>query len=126
MTTKCALYGFLLVSIGLCAYVGGVALGPVRWMFLDPPWFRRINEWLVWYSGIPLVSGSLLIGWDLVTKVPRFRAQQSVRNDPPGNRFVTVALTAYNDERSIGGAVEDFARHPRRRCFVRRCTQSKR
>ena len=111
MTTKCALYGFLLVSIALCAYVGGVALGPVRWLFLDPPWFRRINEWLVWYSGIPLVSGSLLIGWDLLTKVRRVRSLKSVRNDPPGNRFLTVALTAYNDERSIGEAVEDFARH---------------
>jgi len=28
------------------------------------------------------------------------------------NRALTVALTAYNDERSIGGAVKDFISHP--------------
>ena len=63
--TWCALYGFLLVSLALSAYVIGVALGPVRWMFLDPPLFRRLNEDLIWYSGIPLVAGIMLICRDL-------------------------------------------------------------
>lgn len=112
VTTKCALYGFLLVSIALFGYLGGVAFAPLRWMFLDPPLFRKFNEALVWYSGVPLVAGSMLILWDIVIKVRRLRSLKSIRNDPPTNRFLTVALTAYNDERSIRDAVEDFARHP--------------
>jgi hypothetical protein len=112
MTTRCALYGFLLVSFALFAYVVGVGLAPLRWLFLDPPMFRRLNEALVWYSGIPLVLGTLLIIWDLFRNVKRLRQAKSIRNDPPENRLLTVSLTAYNDELSIRGAVEDFRAHP--------------
>jgi hypothetical protein len=111
-TTWFALYGFLFVSIALFAYVTNVLLGPLRLLLLDPPFFLRINELAVWYSGIPLVIGALLIGWDLFRNVPQIRAAKFVRNDPPANRFLTVALTANNDERSIGGAVQDFRAHP--------------
>lgn len=112
-TTWCALYGFLLVSTALAAYVFGVALGPVRWLFLNPPLFRQINAAIVWYSGIPLVAGSLLIGWDLFGHVRRLRNLKSIRHDPPANMRLTVVLTAYNDERSIGDAIQDFRAHPR-------------
>lgn len=112
LTTWFALYGFLLVSLALFAYVTGVALAPARWLFLDPPLFRQLNEALVWYSGIPLVIGGVLISWDLFRNVTRIRQAKWVRNDPPDNRSLTVALTAYNDERSIGGAVRDFRAHP--------------
>ncbi len=111
-TTWFALYGFLFVSLALFAYVVGVALAPLRWMFLDPPRFRHLNEALIWYSGIPLAIGAILISWDLFRNVGRMRNEKWVRNDPPSNRFLTVALTAYNDERSIGGAVKDFHAHP--------------
>ena len=111
-TTWFALYGFLLVSIALAAYVTNVLLGPLRLLLLDPPLFRRINEFAVWYSGIPLVLGTALIAWDLFRNVTRIRDAKFVRNDPPANKFLTVALTAYNDERSIGGAVKDFSAHP--------------
>ena len=112
MTTWCALYGFLLVSLALATYVIGVGLGPVRWLFLDPPGFRHFNEALIWYSGIPLVAGSMLISWDLLRNVTRLRQAKSVRNEPVSNRSLTVTLTAYNDERSIAGAVKDFLSHP--------------
>ena len=111
-TTWFALYGFLFASLALSAYVVGVLLGPLRLLLLDPPLFRRINEDLVWYSGIPLVLGIALISWDLFRNVTRIRQAKYVRNDPPANCFLTVALTAYNDERSIGGAVKDFQAHP--------------
>ena len=111
-TTWFALYGFLFISIAVSAYVAGVLLGPIRLLLLDPPFFRRLNEDLVWYSGVPLVMGFLLISWDLFRNVTRIRQAKSVRNDPPANRFLTVALTAYNDERSISGAVQDFRAHP--------------
>jgi hypothetical protein len=111
-TTWFALYGFLLVSIALFAYVTGVLIGPLRLIFLDPTPFRRFNEALVWYSGIPLVIGAVMMSWDLCRNVTRIRQSKFVRNDPPANRSLTVVLTAYNDERSIGGAVEDFRAHP--------------
>lgn len=112
LTTWYALYGFLFVSIALFAYVTGVLLGPLRLLLLDPPLFRRINEFQVWYSGIPLVIGTALISWDLFRNVTRIRHARFVRDDPPANRFLTVALTAYDDERSIGDAVRDFRAHP--------------
>jgi hypothetical protein len=110
-TSWCALYGFLLISIALAAYVFGVALGPIRWMFLNPPLFRQINGIIVWYSGIPLMLGALLICLDLFDHVPRARRFKSIRNEPPANQRLTVVLTAYNDERSIGSAVQDFHAH---------------
>lgn len=110
--TWCALYGFLLVSLALAAYVSGVLLGPLRWLCFNPPLFRQINDAIVWYSGIPLLSGMLLIAWDLFGEVRRRRALKSIRFDAPPNCLLTVVLTAYNDERSIGGAVRDFANHP--------------
>ncbi len=90
----------------------GVLLGPVRLLLLNPPLFRRINEFQIWYSGIPLVIGAMLISWELLRNVTRIRDAKFVRNDPPASNFLTVALTAYNDERSIGGAVQDFRAHP--------------
>jgi hypothetical protein len=111
-TTWFALYGFLFISIALFAYVTGVLLGPLRLLLLDPPLFRRFSEDLVWYSGIPLVIGIAFISWDLICNVTRIRGAKFIRNDPLANRFLTVALTAYNDERSIGGAVQDFRAHP--------------
>ena len=110
--TWLALYGFLFVSIGLAAYFIGVALGPIRWALLDPPQFRRIDAAIVWYSGIPLVAGMMLICLDLFHDVKRLRTRKSVRNDPIANQRCTVTLTAYNDERSIGDAVKDFLTHP--------------
>jgi glycosyltransferase involved in cell wall biosynthesis len=118
MTTWCALYGFLLVSLALATYVIGVSLAPLRWLLLDPPGFRHFNEALIWYSGMPLVAGSLLIAWELFRNVTRLREAKSVRNDPLSNRFLTVTLTAYNDERSIGGAVKDFLGHPQVRRVI--------
>jgi hypothetical protein len=109
--TWCALYGFLLVSLALAAYVTGVALGPLRWLLLNPPLLRQINEAIVWYSGIPLVAGTLLICWDLFGHVRQLRGLKSIRHDLPENLRLTVVLTAYNDERSIGGAVQDFRAH---------------
>ncbi len=107
-----ALYGFLLVSLAFAAYVIGVLLGPVRWLFLDPPLFRQINEELVWYSGVPLVTGLALICWDLFLIVQPLRRLKSIRHDPPHDSRLTVVLTAYNDEKSIAGAVRDFTAHP--------------
>ena len=112
VTTRCALCGFLLVSLAVFLYVVGVVVAPLRWLFLDPPALHRLNAAVIWYSGIPLMAGLGLIAWDLIRNVTWLRSRKSIRNDPPRNRFLTVALTAYNDERSIDGSVRDFLAHP--------------
>ncbi len=112
MTTRGALYGFVLITIALGFYVSGLVLSPIRWLLGDPPMFREFHEALVWYSGVPLFLGSLMLAWDLARNVNKIRDLKSVRNDPVENTGLTVALSAYNDEKSIGDAVRDFASHP--------------
>jgi glycosyltransferase involved in cell wall biosynthesis len=74
---------------------------------LDP-----VAEALVWYSGIPILFGILLALFDLLYLLRRKKPDVPVRFDPVRRRRVTVALTAYDDEASIAGAVEDFLVHP--------------
>lgn len=110
--TRLALYGFLLVSVAAAMYIVGVALAPLRLILLNPPSLLRFNEDLVWYSGMPLFAGALMIGYDLLWTVRRGRTRKSVRMDPLSSKALTVVLTAYNDEKSIGPSVQDFMDHP--------------
>jgi glycosyltransferase involved in cell wall biosynthesis len=106
------LYGVLIACLGIGAYLLGVALVVPRYVL---PYGHRLDalaEWLVWYSGIPLVIGMLLILFDLLYLLQRRKPNLPVRNDVVVNRRVTVALTAYNDEESIGPAVRDFIENP--------------
>src|SRR5262249_3193580 len=65
-----------------------------------------------WYSGVLVMAGLLLALADLCFLLKFKRRHGGVRSDPLKNRFMTVALTAYNDEDSIGAAVQDFLQHP--------------
>lgn len=107
------LYGALLGLLGGSVYLLGVAIGFVR-LFLDHDGaWRGLADALVWYSGIPVVAGMFLIAFDLAVFLPRKRVRRSVSFDPPACTDLTVVLTAYNDEASIGTAVTDFRAHPR-------------
>jgi Glycosyl transferase family 2 len=106
-------WGVVLVVGGLAAYFAGIALSVLRLVFLlGEPW-RAWNEALVWYSGVPTTVGLALITIDLLAILPLKRAarRQADPVGPPVSRL-TVVLTAYNDEQSIGDAVRDFVRHP--------------
>lgn len=59
-----------------------------------------------------LALSCLLMAADLIILLPHKRRRAVVRNKPPAQGQVTVALTAFNDEASIGLAVADFASHP--------------
>ena len=106
------LYGILLCSAGLISYLVGTLSGVPRLLLGNPAILLRFNEWVVWYSGIPIVLGIGLAAIDLLVLADRRRQHHVVRNTPPSNRMVTVALTAYNDEDSIADAVNDFRVHP--------------
>lgn len=106
------LYGVLCFVIGLTMYVAGVLLVFPRYLLglhalLDPA-----AEWLVWYSGVPITLGIMLSLFDLLYMLQHKKPDVPVRYVPVERRRVTVALTAYNDEDSIAGAVEDFLAHP--------------
>jgi len=106
------LYGVLAICIGMVMYLTGVLLVFPRYLLdlhdlLDP-----VAEWLVWYSGVPIVAGMVLGLFDLLYLLGHKKPDVPVRFEPVMRRRVTVALTAYNDELSIGDAVEDFLAHP--------------
>ena len=107
------LYGILLVCLGLAAYMTGVVLSLPRHLIGNPRWFLTANEWLVWYSGVPIGLGLGLAAVDLFVLLGRKRStRDEVRLDELSSRRVVVALTAYNDEDSIAAAVRDFREHP--------------
>jgi glycosyltransferase involved in cell wall biosynthesis len=93
-------------------YLAGVLLVVPRYLGL----YRLLTpvaEWLVWYSGIPMVMGLMLALLDLLALFEGKRRIREYRDEPVGPAAkVTVALTAYNDQDSIGDAVRDFLSHP--------------
>ena len=93
-------------------YLLGVLLVFPRYLLdlhstLDP-----VAEWLVWYSGVPIVVGIGLALLDLLWLLGQKKPNRPIRYTPVERRRVTVALTAYNDELSIRSAVTDFLDHP--------------
>jgi hypothetical protein len=111
--SRLLMYGVLLVCLGLVMYLAGVALAFPRHVIGHNDRLLALNEWIVWYSGVPLTLGICLSLIDLFWLFGHKRsARPDVRCDPiPNPRFV-VALTAYNDEASIADAVTDFRSHP--------------
>jgi glycosyltransferase involved in cell wall biosynthesis len=97
----------------LAVYFCGVLFSVARLaLHLGEP-FRTWNQGIVWYSGIPCTLGLLLGATDLALLLPGKRSRARARSvSPVSTRQVTVALTAYNDEKSIQWAVEDFRGHP--------------
>ncbi|MBC7843112.1 MAG: glycosyltransferase [Gemmatimonadaceae bacterium] len=109
--TPLLLYGVLVFMVGIAMYLLGVLLGIPRYA-LGLHDLRGVQQWLVWYSGIPLLSGITLGLVDLLVLLDGKRVTRRVRFDQRESSRVTVALTAWNDEESIAQAVEDFLAHP--------------
>lgn len=106
------LYGALSFCLGIMIYLAGVLLVFPRYLLglreaLDP-----VAEWLVWYSGVPIVAGIAMALVDVLLFHGRKKPDVPVRYAPVREARVTVALTAYNDEEAIGPAVRDFIAHP--------------
>ncbi|WP_270937270.1 glycosyltransferase [Falsiroseomonas oryzae] len=106
------LYGVLAFSLGLAMYFVGVLMVFPRYLLGLDRILRPVSEWLVWYSGVPLVAGLGLVLADLLLLLGLKRTAREVAWRSLPDRRVTVALTAYNDEPSIGDAVRDFLAHP--------------
>lgn len=106
------LYGVLFFCLGLSMYLAGILLVFPRYLLNMHALLDPVAHALVWYSGIPILVGILLSLFDLLFLLQRKKPDLPVRYKPIRRRRVTVALTAYNDEESIAGAVEDFLLHP--------------
>ncbi|HEY7576338.1 MAG TPA: hypothetical protein VH855_01985 [Acetobacteraceae bacterium] len=96
----------------MAMYLTGVLMVVPRYLLGLESLLRPLSEWLVWYSGVPLVTGILLALVDLFVLFGEKRDPTELRYSPVRDCHVTVALTAYNDEASIGPAVRDFMDHP--------------
>ncbi len=107
------LAGALLICGGLVIYFSGIIFSVIRLGLHLGPVARTWNEAIIWSSGVPSTLGLLLVACDLALLLPRKRMLGRVSEiSTVSDRQVTVVLTAYNDEQSIGGAVEDFRQHP--------------
>ncbi|MEA2998419.1 MAG: hypothetical protein QOK17_252 [Sphingomonadales bacterium] len=106
------LYGMVCFCLGIAAYLAGVLMVFPRYFLGLEPWLGPVSHAIVWYSGLPIVAGIGLALIDLLFFLDRKRPDFPVRYRPIRNFMVTVALTAYNDEESIGPAVADFLAHP--------------
>ncbi|MFY9822092.1 MAG: glycosyltransferase [Thermoanaerobaculia bacterium] len=106
------LYGLLLAAGGLALYLFGVLLALPRKLLLpESASLAALNHRIVWLSSFPILLGILLVAADLAFLMPRKRRQHGVRFDVPAVTEVTAVLTAFNDEPSIGQAVDDFRAH---------------
>jgi len=103
----------------LCAFaVGLYAIGTVAFWVSHLPLFHSaapgvVSDALLRVSGLPLLVGITLCAVDLFVLLPKKRASHKVLYEPLPNQEVTVVLTAYNDELSIGHSVKDFLAHPK-------------
>jgi hypothetical protein len=111
-TTPVLMYGVLLFFIGIALYLCGVALVIPRYFLGLNRMLYPISEGLVWYSGIPVTLGIGAAVFDLFILLSYKRVAEPIRFEPVADKRVTVALTAYNDEKSVGDAVKDFLASP--------------
>jgi hypothetical protein len=107
------LYGIYLFCIGVFMYVAGVLMVFPRYLLGLYKILTPVSEWLVWYSGLPIIMGLALALIDLLFLFERKRPLRDYRDQPLDNTLLTVGLTAYNDQESIGETVRDFITHPR-------------
>ena len=105
--------GSLLIVTGLGVYFFGIVFSMFRLILQLGEPFYSWNTTILWYSGLPTTLGLCLAGLDLALLFTAKRRESRRRVlAPVPDRHVVVALTAYNDEESIGLAVSDFVSHP--------------
>ncbi len=110
---RLALVGFLLLVAALIAYFVGVISTAVILLITFTPRASQWTENLLWYSGIPALLGLVLMVLGLL-RVPirQLRESPFPAISPIDSSSLTVVLTAYNDDQSIGEAVDDFRSAP--------------
>lgn len=108
------LSGVLLVLIGQAMYGAAIVLSLLRIPLFFAKDTAKVVAAILWWSGLPSSLGLLLILVDLLFLLPRKRRRLERRIESNGCNpsRLTIALTAFNDEQSIGTSVKDFLLHP--------------
>jgi glycosyltransferase involved in cell wall biosynthesis len=105
-------WGTWALMTGAGLYFAAVILSIGRLLILQPTLLKGSISRLLWISGLPTTIGVILIAVDLAIFFPLKRGLGRKAPSPLGEApLITVALTAYNDELSIGAAVKDFLSH---------------
>lgn len=105
------LYGVLSAIFGFGLYTLAMVWATVRFA-VERGSTRALENPLLYLSGIPVLLGVVLVAAELQFQLPKKRAHRRVAINPVLDPHLTVVLTAYNDEASIGAAVSDFRTHP--------------
>jgi len=103
--------GFTLTAFGFILYFAAVVVRLICVLFPNHALLTAAHV-LVWWSALPVVTGAAVALVDLYILMPKRRTRREVYWDPPANSDITVVLSAYNEEQSIGLAVRDFLSHP--------------
>lgn len=105
------LYAIIIAAVALTIYLMGTIGLLMTAMAPRLPWSAGALQLVVLSGGMTLVAGVLAVV-DVVVLLPAKRKRPDVMVNPPPVRDLTVVLTAYNDEASIGLVVDDFRSHP--------------
>src|SRR5579872_2149440 len=105
-TLPLMLMGVLSAAFGFGLYACGMVWTTVRFL-AEGANAKALESPLLYISGIPVLLGAALVAGELVFQLPRKRAHRRVVVNPLADSHLTVVLTAYNDEASIGAAVAD-------------------
>ena len=74
------MYGVLCLCLGLNMHLLGVMLGLPRYLLNLNQLLLPLNEWIVWYSGVPIVAGLVLTLTDLFVLFPGKRRATTFRS----------------------------------------------
>jgi len=107
------LYGLLIAGMGFILNCLAILVGFLRIFLKSHSHWLLVVDRIVLFSGMMMVTGLILIMIDLFVLLPNKRHRREIHWNPPENAALTVVLTAYNDEPSIGFAIEDFRSHPK-------------
>ena len=64
-------YGIFMFLAGAAAYLAGVFMAVPRNLFGLNDQLLKFNEWLVWYSGIPILLACVLAAVDFFIQIGR-------------------------------------------------------
>jgi glycosyltransferase involved in cell wall biosynthesis len=112
------MYGIAFFCVGTTMYLTGVLMVFPRYILGLNATLLPITEWIVWYSGVPMVIGIVLSAADLFILFPLKRDSRPASLRPVDDMHVVVTLTAYNDELSVAPTVRDFLAHPRVKAVI--------
>jgi Glycosyl transferase family 2 len=106
------LYGSILAVTGIVVCVITSSVATILLMTSTYTQLSQLELALLLTGSVAIELGILLIITDLFALLPGKRQRSLVSFDNIPNRQLTVVLTAYNDELSIGESVRDFRCHP--------------